>query len=217
MKKFRLQIGLTFLFLAVSQVTYSAEGTLTPKLALEKLLKGNERFMGDELICPDRTSDRRLSIAAKQKPFAVILGCSDSRIPPEIVFDQGLGDLFVVRIAGNVIGGTEMDSIKYSVFHNGSCIIVVLGHENCGAISAVLSHEAGDVPAVANLIETAIGGIKNPSVEEAVKANVRYQVNQLKKTESFAKHIKEGKLDVVGAYYHFVNGKVEILTDESAK
>lgn len=214
MGTFSIRASLILFFLVISQPIYSAEQIKSPKVAIEKLNEGNERFMSDKLICPDRTTDRRLSLAAKQKPFAVILGCSDSRIPPEIIFDQGLGDLFVVRVAGNVVGATEMDSIKYSVYHNGSCLVVVLGHESCGAVDAVLNHQAGDVPAVANLIEAAIKGIKGNSVEEAVKKNIRYQVDLLRKADAYKGLIKEGKLDIIGAYYHFVDGKVEILTIE---
>ena len=202
--------GLLLVFLVVGQPIYS-EQIKSPKVALDKLKEGNDRFMGDKLICPDRTSDRRLSLKDMQKPFAVILGCSDSRIPPEIVFDQGLGDLFVVRVAGNVVGATEMDSVKYSVFVNGSCLVLVLGHESCGAVDAVLHHKAGSVPAVANLIEPAIKGVNDDSVEEAVKRNVRYQVDLLKKSDAFAQLLKDGKLEIVGAYYHFHTGNVEIL------
>jgi carbonic anhydrase len=215
MKKINFILALTVLF--SGQMYCSAEDITSPKAAFERLMKGNERFMSDALICPDRTSDRRASIAPKQKPYAVILGCSDSRIPPELVFDQGLGDLFVVRVAGNVLGGTEIDSIKYSIFHNGSCLVIVLGHENCGAIDAVLNNQAAGVPAVANLIEKSIGNLKNPTIIEAVKTNVLYQVDQLRKSTDLANLIKQGKLDVIGAYYHFDSGKVEILTDLPTK
>lgn len=209
-----MRASIILLFLVASQPIYSLEQIKSPKEAFDKLKEGNERFMSDKSICPDRTTDRRLSLAAKQKPFAVILGCSDSRIPPEIIFDQGLGDLFVVRVAGNVVGATEMDSIKYSVYHNGSCLVVVLGHERCGAVDAVLNHQADDVPAVGKLVETAIKGIKGNSLEEAVKKNVRYQVDLLRKSDAYAGLIKEGKLDIIGAYYHFTDGNVEILKAE---
>ncbi len=104
---------------------------MSPEVGLRRLLEGNDRFSETNfLVRPPQ--DRRAATVAKQQPFAIIVGCSDSRVPPEVVFDQGLGDLFVVRVAGNVVGPLELDSIEYSVLVNHSSIIMVLGHQNCG-------------------------------------------------------------------------------------
>jgi carbonic anhydrase len=198
-------------FLVIGQMAYAENITMNPKIALEKLVEGNKKFMNDEIQCPERISERRLALSSKQKPFAVILGCSDSRTPPEIIFDLGIGDLFVVRVAGNVIDDVGMDCIIYSVHVNGSCLVVVLGHENCGAVSAVMSHQAQGVPAVAALIEKATSGLKNSSTKEAILANIRYNVDKLKKADVFQDLIKQGKLEIIGGYYHFVTGEVEFL------
>lgn len=111
---------------------------LSPQEALKKLQEGNERFVSDKsLRCLTDKEDRRKALVNNQKPFAIILGCSDSRVAPEILFDQGLGDLFIIRVAGNVLGSSEIDSITYAVKALLCPLIVVLGHENCGAVEAV--------------------------------------------------------------------------------
>lgn len=211
MSIYRLVSVLFILFLSIGQNAYAADKTITPKEALDKLIQGNQRFVNDQTTCPDRNTERRLALSSKQKPFAVILGCSDSRTPPEIIFDQGLGELFVVRVAGNVVGDVEMDSITYSVLQNGSCLIVVLGHENCGAVSAVLNHEAQGVPAVAALIEKGIHSLKNSTLAEGILANISYNVGKLKEAEVFKDLMKQGKLEIIGGYYHFATGEVEIM------
>lgn len=211
MSIYRFVTVLFILFLSIGQSAYGADKTITPKEALDKLIEGNQRFIDDKTTCPDRNAERRLALTSKQKPFAVILGCSDSRTPPEIIFDQGLGELFVVRVAGNVVGDVELDSIKYSVLENGSCLIVVLGHENCGAVSAVLNHKAQGVPTVAALVEKGIGSLKNSTLPEAILANVSYNVGKLKEAEVFKDLMKQGKLDIIGGYYHFATGEVQIM------
>ena len=161
--------------------------------------------MGDELIHPNVSSSRREEILKLQKPCTVIVGCSDSRVPPEIVFDQGLGDLFIVRVAGNVVGPVELDSIEYAIKQLGASLVMVLGHESCGAVTAVLDGKTEDIEDVANLIKPAIKHAKG--VESAVKDNVRWIVRHLKNTSL----IKAKKVECVGAYYHLGSGQVEIL------
>lgn len=165
--------------------------------------------MKDKSLCPDRNQDRRTASVAKQKPFAIVLGCSDSRVLPELAFDQGLGDIFVVRVAGNVVGATELDSIEYSAIYNGSAIIVVLGHENCGAIDAVLKKNTKDIEAIAELIKPTVKKIQN--MDAAIEANVHNSVSRIKKSHPIAKLIKEGKIDVIGAYYNLNTGEVRFL------
>lgn len=185
----------------------------SPKVALERLLAGNKRYSQDMLLHPNRNQIRREALTSQQSPFAIILGCSDSRVSPEIVFDQGLGDLFVVRVAGNVVGPIELDSIEYSVEYLNSSLIFVLGHENCGAVTAVLSGTTRDIEAIAIQIEPAIEkskGMPGNRLENAVKTNVSVVVNQIKKSETIAKFIAEKKLDVVGGYYKLASGEIEL-------
>lgn len=183
---------------------------LTPQETLARLMEGNRHYVEDHLRSPDRTSYRREELISKQKPFAVIVGCSDSRVPPEIIFDQGLGDLFVVRVAGQVTGPIELDSIEYAA-KLGASLIFVLGHEACGAVGAVLSGNTADIENVAHLIQPAIKGIKTSDLEAAVKANVRWIVAHLKKTSLIKQLMKAGKIDVVGGYYTLSDGHIELL------
>lgn len=228
-KKKSFFIFLTFIFYISTPQSYAAspnieknsslkaetksEVALTPEAALEKLMAGNQRFVDDKAICPNRNSIRRLETSAIQKPFAVILGCSDSRVPPELAFDQGLGELFVVRVAGNVVGATELDSIEYSALQNGSVIIVVLGHERCGAVTAVMENKTQDIEAVANLIKPAVEAANKEhlSVDDAIEINVENSVAVIKQSSVIAKLIRENKIQVVGAYYNLDTGKVRIL------
>lgn len=186
-----------------------------PHAALERLLEGNRRFATDQSIHPDRTSERRQETASKQEPFAIILGCSDSRVPAEIIFDQGIGDLFIVRVAGNVVGPLELDSIEYSALYLHSSVIVVLGHESCGAVQAVLQGTTKDIEEVAKLIEPAAratAGEKEDRVEKTIKLNVHRMVDQLKNSPTLKKLVEEKKLVIVGGYYNFHTGRVELLS-----
>ena len=184
---------------------------MTPEEALKTLMDGNERYVNDKLLHPNRSQETREALKYQQNPFAIILGCSDSRVSPEIVFDQGIGDLFVVRVAGNVAGPIELDSIDFSAVILGSAIIMVLGHENCGAVTAVLQHNTKDIEAVAAKIEPAISHIKDDNLEAAVKANVRSIVQQLKNSPVLSKLIQQKRIDVVGGYYRLASGKIELL------
>lgn len=187
---------------------------MTPEKALEKLVEGNKRFTDEKSVCLDRNKERRQELLKIQEPFAVIVGCSDSRVSPEIVFDQGIGNLFIVRDAGNVVGPIELNSIEYSVKYLHSSLIVVLGHENCGAVTAVINQTTEDIKAVASLIQPAADQTQNDKenrVEKTVKANVRLMVERIKKSPIVASLKAQGKLKVVGGYYNFHSGKVEWL------
>lgn len=205
-----------------AQMTPETSAQMTPDAALQRLLDGNKRFMEDKSICPDRTQDRRAATVAKQKPFAIILGCSDSRVPPELAFDQGIGDLFVVRVAGNVVGGLALDSIEYSVLFNNSVIVLVLGHKNCGAVDAVLNDSLKklgikDLSVIVSKIEPVIRNLRkvhpNPTLDEAIVANIRNSMAQVKSSSVISKYISEGKLKVVGAYYDLATGEARVLKD----
>ena len=190
--------------------------------ALDRLMKGNERFVSGKPLHPDQSAGRRDEVLSKQKPFAVIVSCSDSRVPPEIVFDQGIGDLFVVRVAGNIVGPVELDSIEYAVDVLNAPFILVLGHQNCGAVNAVMTgkEDSEDIQDIAPYILPAVKkakGLPGDPLENAIKANVDLVVESLKKGPVLAKFIKEQKLDIRGAYYKLEKGQVELLTPSEPK
>lgn len=184
---------------------------MTPQDAYDRLVQGNHRYREGHIQRPSLSSIRRLELHEKQRPFAVIVGCSDSRVPPEIIFDQGLGDLFVVRVAGQVVGPIELDSIEYGVKYLGASLILVLGHENCGAVGAVLEGKTEAIEDVAALIEPAIAMTHPRTLENAVKANVRFVVEHLNNSPVIAQLKSEGKVNVVGGYYHLPDSRVETL------
>lgn len=191
----------------------SAEYSISPKEALKRLMDGNGNYTKDKLEHPNRNQDRRDEVASNHTPFAVIVGCSDSRVSPEIIFDQGIGDLFIVRVAGNVAGDIEVSSVEYATDYLGASLVMVLGHENCGAVKAVLSHNAKSIQPIAKRIEVALkqhGKPGNNELETATKANVMNVVEELKKVPSLARLIDAKKLEIVGGYYHLGTGKVEL-------
>ena len=169
--------------------------------------------MQDKLIHPDRSYDRRESLVKNQQPFAIILGCSDSRVAPEILFDQGIGDLFVVRVAGNVVDPIILDSMEYAAKYLGACLIIVLGHENCGAVKAVMAGETEDIEAIAGQIRPAIKDCKKDQgiLQTCVKANVHHVVDAVKQYATIKKLLRQNKVKVVGGYYSLTTGKVEII------
>ncbi len=189
-----------------------------PNQALEKLMKGNERFVNNKSENPNQNAERRSEILSKQSPFAIIVGCSDSRIPPEIIFDAGLGNLFVVRVAGNVIGPIEQESIDYAALYLNSSIILVLGHENCGAVNAVIDNKTSDIKEIATLIEPAVQKAKESNndnlPERAIKINAINMKNYLIKSPNIKRLIEEKKIEVQAAYYDLKTGRVEILNEQ---
>lgn len=186
---------------------------------LERLIEGNKRFVGGTSIHPDLEAMRRSGLKKGQNPFAVILSCSDSRVPPEIVFDQGLGDLFVVRVAGNIFDDAVDGSIEYAVEHLGAELIVVMGHETCGAVkAAVENNQEAHIKTLAQAIQPAIvEALKLPGdkVDNSVRANARFVVNQIKQNEPIlSKKVAEKKVRVVAAYYDLDNGEVTFEQDD---
>ena len=186
----------------------------SPQEALSRLLEGNQRYVNDELEHPNRTSERREATLASQAPFAVIVGCSDSRVSPEIVFDQGIGDLFIVRVAGNVIGPLELESIEYAAFVLKSVLILVLGHENC-AVNAVVQGKTKEIPALALIIGPAVKGAKDHDpagvLKAAIKANALHMKDLLLRSEKLGKLAKKKEIDIEAAYYNLETGEVELL------
>ena len=185
---------------------------------LQKLIDGNKRFINGKSIHPDESMSRVQEIKSAQHPFAIIVSCSDSRVSPEIVFDQGLGDIFSIRTAGNVIGDLELGSIEYAVEHLHCNLIVVLGHENCGAIKAFLDdngekhndHIGKILEYLSEEIEEQEAGVKvNHSVPLAVQANVKHGVTLLEHSKPILEESVEHKqLKIVGALYDLSTGKV---------
>ncbi len=202
------------IFCGMLLTTYCGYARIPCDEGLKRLMEGNQRFTQDKSLHPDRTKERREETAEAQQPFAVIVGCSDSRVAPEILFDQGIGDLFIVRVAGNVVGPIELASIEYSAVHLHSCLIVVLGHENCGAVKAVIGGQTQGIEPVATLIEPAVkktAKMKGDRLQNTVKENVALVVKQLQKSPPLQELFSQGALLIKGGYYNFHTGTVEIL------
>jgi len=186
----------------------------TPDEALKRLMDGNTRFVKEQLIHPNRDHEARINTLHSQHPFAIIMGCSDSRVPAELVFDEGIGDLFVVRVAGNVIDQVALESLEFGALVLGANLIVVMGHESCGAVKAVFDGNTKDIPAIAKLIQPSVDVVKNKggSLKDAIQKNAQNMASQLMANPILAKLIKDGKLRVVPAYYNLLSGKVELIT-----
>ncbi len=201
----------------------------TPKEALRALKTGNARFFGGQAQRPETSAAERRAQILGQTPFAVILSCSDSRVPTEIVFDQGLGTLFITRVAGNVVETGTMGSIEYAVNHLKTHIVVVLGHEGCGAVKAALlpaADRAKETPNIQALLDQIVPSVsKIPKIRdekaklrEAVVANVRQQVFNVKAQPAIQKAIASNKIIVVGAFYEITSGAVDFFeTDEDLR
>lgn len=184
---------------------------------LERLKQGNERYVNSDTVCHEDWTAKRVALADSQKPFAIIVSCSDSRVPPEIIFDQTLGHLFIVRVAGNIVDDFAIGSIEYGASVLGAELIVVLGHANCGAVDAALkgmkfNNHIQEIVSDIQPAVTAIKGKLGNSLELATKQNVRNVEETLKKSRPLlAKLFEEGNLKIEGGYYHLDTGKVEFL------
>lgn len=182
---------------------------------LERLIQGNERYVNSKTVCHEDWTAKRAALVESQKPFAVIVACSDSRVPPEIVFDQSLGDLFIVRVAGNVVDDFAMGSVEYGVSVLGANLVVVLGHSNCGAVDAALKGLKFDnhIQEVLNEIRPAVKKFQGGTeLEQAIKANVKSVVAMLKSSKQvLAELVEKGNLSLIGGYYDLATGKVEFL------
>lgn len=188
--------------------------------ALERLMEGNKRYVNANLANPNRTLERMQELVQGQSPSAVIVGCSDSRVPPEIIFDQGLGDLFIVRVAGNIVDDAALGSIEYAVSHLGVQLVLVLGHEKCGAVAAAVEESAAEVPgkigSLIELIKPAVEKAKHLSgdlVDNAARMNVKMVVDKLSSANPIlADKVGQGSLKVAGAYYYLDNGSVDLIS-----
>ncbi|MDZ7958615.1 MAG: carbonic anhydrase [Aulosira sp. DedQUE10] len=191
--------------------------SLSPDAALQKLIEGNQRFVQHHPQYPDQSAARLQEVAQAQHPFATILSCADSRVPAEIIFDQGIGDIFDVRIAGNIATPEALGSIEYAVTLLGSPVLMVLGHERCGAVTAAVKNEVllGDISTFVKAIKPAVARVKNQpgdAVENTVVANVQYQIERLKRSRLLTERLQSGKLKIVGGRYDLDSGEVSIIT-----
>lgn len=198
------------------------QGLITAEEALDRLLQGNARFACGEQCHPHEEIDWREHLEQEQHPFAAVLGCSDSRVPPELIFDQGIGDLFVIRVAGNVVETDVCASVEYAIDHLDTRLILVMGHTNCGAVTATVDHledsdkEPAEVVSLLFRIEPAVADIpsdlpREDRIKLAVRRNVKLAVRRLSIVPDLRKRIKNGSVKLVGAVYDMHTGKVEIL------
>lgn len=212
---------------ATGHTAPEAQPTLRPQEKLEssegllRLLEGNERYVKWHLEHPDLNEARRVQVAQGQTPFAAIVGCADSRVPPEMLFDQGLGDLFVVRVAGNIVDTAGLGSLEYAVEHLGSTVIMVLGHEKCGAVKATIetldtgTEAPGSIGALVTALTPAVElarGMEGDLLDNAVVSNVLLTMSQLKTASPILSHAMDlGELLVVGGRYDLDTGAVRLI------
>lgn len=204
----------------------AADHLVAPAEAMQRLREGNERWVNTKPANDHKDSARREELANGQHPFAVVLGCADSRVPPELVFDQGLGDLFVIRVAGNIVAPSQIGSVEFAAERFGTRLVVVLGHSQCGAIQATLEalQQGGAQsrglrsivdrvrPSVETLLETDLRHDHDALRHHAVRANIRISAHHLRYgSEILEHHIQKNGLIVVGAEYSLETGRVDFF------
>jgi carbonic anhydrase len=211
-------LGFCWLTFATSSMA-NESGGIGADEALSRLLNGDKRFVAGKSKEPHGAAllERRHALAKDQKPFAVIVSCSDSRVPPELVFDVSLGDIFVIRTAGEVVDQVAAGSIEYAIEHLGTRLIVVLGHQRCGAVSAAVSGatDTGDIPDLLKAILPAVEETKDQPgdrIDNAVRANARDVAKRLQNTGPIlTPRVQSGEVKIVPAYYSLDTGQVELL------
>lgn len=196
--------------------------SISAEEALERLRAGNERFLRGEARFPTVCKETLADLATGQRPYATILGCSDSRVPPELIFDANFGELFIVRVAGNVVSAEVMGSLQYAGSHLQTPLFVVLGHEGCGAVGAALEsklHGTEHRSRIQVLVDGILPGLENINLKadtngrfrEAVEQNVRWSMQQLLVTPEGRSAVEEGRARIVGAVYEISEGRVRFL------
>ncbi len=205
---------------SASPAVYTRPTEITSPVEAETLLKdGNARFVSGSILPKDLSQSRRDELAGGQTPFAVIVTCSDSRVPPELIFDQALGDIFVVRVAGNVIDPVTLGSVEYAAEHLHAPLVVVMGHTECGAVSAAVEggEAPGDIAAIVRRIEPAValakaGGATGADLAaKSVLLNVELQTKAVEHSKILEELVHEGKLGIVGAEYDIRSGEITWL------
>lgn len=217
-----LQYSLSLLIIFVISNIFELHAQ-TPDDVINKLKEGNARYVNDQRTYPNLNQERRTETAENgQHPYATIITCSDSRVPVENIFDAGIGDIFVIRVAGNVINKNEAGSVEYGVDHLHTPVFVVLGHTHCGAVTAAATNAEvhGNIPHLLESIEPSVEKAKNELdtdnenelIPLSVKMNIWQSIEDLfEKSHTSTELVNEGKLKVVGAIYHIEDGKVEWL------
>jgi carbonic anhydrase len=200
--------------------TLNESPVTTPDEALARLMEGNQRYVGNKTVDPNQTSDRRVALTGEQHPFATIFSCVDSRVPPELVFDRGLGDLFVIRTAGQAVDNAVLGSLQFGVAELKIPLLVVMGHQSCGAVKATLEAVENGTTAPAQigvLVEDirpaieATEGMEGDHLANAVDENVRLVVERLNHTPILQEAVAAGTLKIVGTRYDFGTGEVVVL------
>jgi len=200
---------------------------ISARQALDRLRDGNRRFASNTQVDDRRLETRPAQVANRQEPFAIILGCSDSRVPAEIIFDQGLGDLFVIRVAGNIVAPSQIGSVEFAATKFGTRLVVVLGHSQCGAIQETMqqlqepsenrSRNLRSIvdfirPSIESLLEQGLGEDRDAVVEQAVRANVRNSAEQMRHGSQILEELeREEGLIIVGAEYSLDTGIVDFF------
>jgi carbonic anhydrase len=213
------RVAFVFGFLATGLVALASEPTpsISPDVALTRLSEGNKRFVVGTTTHPDQTTDRRIEVAGGQHPFAIVLTCADSRLSPEIIFDQGLGDLFVIRNAGNLLDDHVIGSVEYAVEHLHASLVIVLGHSACGAVSAAVAggEAPGHLSAIVESLASAVAmARKKPgdAIENAVRINAKLSAAALAQAQPIlAPAALAGHVKIVAARYDLTSGQVEFL------
>tara|TARA_B110000285_G_C15032561_1_gene567543 strand:- start:49 stop:651 length:603 start_codon:yes stop_codon:yes gene_type:complete len=200
----------------MSSITKEMQEGITPNKAIEMLTEGNQRFLNKNVVNRD-LHEQVLATSGGQNPYAVVLSCIDSRVPVELTFDQGIGDIFSARVAGNVVNEDVLGSIEYACGVAGSKAILVLGHTKCGAVTAACQGvELGNITALLSKIKPAINEVKERTgavdVEEVTKSNVRQSIIEIRSKSTMLSDLeKEGSIKIVGAVYHVEDGSVTFL------
>jgi carbonic anhydrase len=221
--------GLAALGVTASACAFTAPGSsaapapepavTTPDQALQRLLEGNQRYVAAKPTYPNLTVDRRTQLAQGQHPFSIVFSCVDSRVPPELLFDRGLGDLFVIRTAGHVLDDAVLGSIEYGVAELGIPLILVLGHEKCGAVKATLEaveHHTTAPDRIQTLVRAITPAIEQSkdqpgdALDNAVLTNTALTVDRLKATPLLAEALGKGGLKIIGGRYDLDSGTVVI-------
>lgn len=217
MKQFRVLFALLLVVVFSGFVFAGSAGDES----LQKLMDGNKRFVSDKLSAKQACDIKRKELTTGQKPFAIVLTCSDSRVPPELIFDQFLGDIFVVRVAGNIVDPIELGSIEYAAEHLNSPLLFILGHSKCGAVKATLEAKGkpeGNIGAIVKKIQPAAaaakkkGGTADQVLDTAIQENVKNVYGDIMKKSSIISHLaKEGKLKIAAGEYMLDTGKVNMI------
>jgi len=217
MKRFRVVLAL-FVVVVFSGVVFAVGAG---DEALQKLMDGNKRYVSGSLMKKDLSDTKRKELAKGQKPFAIVVTCSDSRVPPELLFDQGLGNIFVIRVAGNVVDPIVLGSIEYGAEHLNAPLLFILGHSKCGAVTATIEAKGepeGNIGAIVKKIMPAAekakkkGGTKDEILETAIQENVKNVYSDVMKKSKIVPHlVEEGKLKIAAGEYDITTGKVAMI------